>query len=167
MTRICGFPPIADPSARILILGSMPGDASLRANQYYAHPRNAFWRIVEGVFGIPADLDYEARCEGLRSRGVAVWDVLQTCHRTGSLDAAIDRTSLVANDFRGFLTTHGRIRTICFNGAMAAESFRRHVLPTLTTVQAGLPSVKLPSTSPANASYSFDRKLDAWRVIVR
>lgn len=143
----------------------MPGRASLLAGQYYAHPRNAFWAIIEAVYGIEARLAYDDRCARLRDRKVAVWDVLKTCTRTGSLDSDIDTATLVPNDFTGFLSRHPRIRVIYFNGTMAAETFRRHVQPALPGHLAELPGIRLPSTSPAHASFSFQRKLEAWRVI--
>lgn len=147
------------------MLGSIPGVASLRAGQYYAHPRNHFWPIVEVLFGIARDLPYPLRCHALIDRGIAVWDVLQTCVRPGSLDAAIEPESIVANDFAGFLADYPGIRAIYCNGGMAATSYRRHVLPTLRGPAAEIPLVRLPSTSPANASYSFERKLAAWQVV--
>ena len=140
----------------------MPGKASLRANQYYAHTRNAFWPIVEALFGIAVDLPYDARCAGLLRQRLAVWDVLKTCTRASSLDSDIDPDSIVVNDFRAFFAAHSAIRVIYFNGAMAEQSFRRHVLHELPAAVAALPRIRLPSTSPANASFSFQRKLDSW-----
>jgi TDG/mug DNA glycosylase family protein len=165
MSRVHSFAPLCGSRPRILILGSMPGRASLLAQQYYAHPRNAFWPIIESLFGIDRSLDYPARCALLVERGVAVWDVLKTCTRTSSLDSDIDPDSIVANDFASFLGRHGSIRHLYFNGAMAEQSYRRHVLPALGSASAAIPRQRLPSTSPANASYSFDRKLALWRVI--
>lgn len=163
MSRVHGFPPIAAADARILVLGSMPGKASLRASQYYAHPRNAFWPIIESLFGIDRTLPYEVRCAQLMVQRVAVWDVLQTCTRSSSLDSDIDRSSIVANDFPAFFALHPDIRVIYFNGAMAEQSFRRYATGLLPEALQRLPTVRLPSTSPANATYSFDRKLAAWR----
>jgi len=166
MSRVYSFPPIADHDAERLVLGSMPGKASLRANQYYAHARNGFWPIIEALFGIPAILPYDQRCARLVRQRVAVWDVLKTCTRSSSLDADIDPASIVANDFGAFFRDHPRIRAIYFNGAMAERSFRRHVLPGLPAAATGLPGVRLPSTSPANASFSFQQKLDRWRQLL-
>jgi TDG/mug DNA glycosylase family protein len=165
VSKVHGFPPIAATDARLLILGSMPGKASLRANQYYAHPRNAFWPIVEALFGIHRTLHYEVRCAQLMLQRIAVWDVLKTCTRSSSLDSDIDESSIVANDFPAFFAAHPDIHAIYFNGAMAERSFRRHALGLLPEAQRRLPTVRLPSTSPANASYSFERKLAAWRSI--
>lgn len=158
------FPPIAAPDARVLILGSMPGVASLEAQRYYAHPRNAFWRIVGELYGFEPSLPYEARCERLRAAGVAVWDVLKSCRREGSLDSAIERDSEEANDFAGFLANHRQVGLIAFNGRKAETAFRRHVVPALdgpTRERLGL--VLLPSTSPAHAGVAYEEKLAAWR----
>jgi hypoxanthine-DNA glycosylase len=156
-----GFPPVAARSARVLILGSMPGAASLAAQRYYAHPRNQFWAIVGSVTGAPPELPYARRLAALRGSGIALWDVIASCRRRGSLDAAIDAASLVVNDFAGFFAQHPGIGSVLFNGATAATLFRRLVLPTLGT--RGLELVRLPSTSPAHAGMSHDRKLAAWR----
>ena len=165
MSRVHSFPPIAGPDAELLILGSMPGKASLRAGQYYAHSRNSFWPIIEQLFGIPAVLPYEQRCAGLIQRRLAVWDVLKTCTRASSLDADIDPASIIPNDFRLFLDAHPRVRAIYFNGGMAEQSFHRHVLPDLPEPANRLPRLRLLSTSPANASFSFDEKLTSWSVL--
>jgi double-stranded uracil-DNA glycosylase len=165
MPSIHGFPPIADANATRLVVGSMPGRASLDARQYYAHPRNSFWRIVEATLGVAADLPYDARCVGLRGCGVALWDVLKECAREGSLDSSIVESSLVANDFASFLDAHPRIAAIYFNGAKAEHSYRKHVLPALPSALAAITTRRLPSTSPANASYSFERKLALWTAI--
>jgi TDG/mug DNA glycosylase family protein len=165
MSRVHSFPPIADASAERLVLGSMPGKASLRVKQYYAHPRNAFWPIVDVLFGVDAELPYEARCAGLLQQRLAVWDVLKTCTRHSSLDSDIEPASIVPNDFQRFFERHPAIRVVYFNGAMAERSFLRYVLPELPRRLAALPRTRLPSTSPANASFSFERKLAAWRVL--
>jgi len=167
MTCVHSFPPLADARAERLILGSMPGKASLMANQYYAHPRNAFWPIIEQLFGISRTLPYAQRCRELLRQRVAVWDVLKTCTRTSSLDSDIEATSIVANDFVTFFAEHPGIHAIYFNGAMAEQTFDRHVLPTLPDPAAVIGRVRLPSTSPANASYSFARKLAHWRVLTQ
>ena len=166
MAHVQSFPPVADANGRVLILGSMPGTASLAAGQYYAHPRNAFWPIMQAVYGIPATLGYASRCRALVAHGVAVWDVLQTCYREGSLDAAIDPTTIVANDFAAFFDDHPNVAAIRFNGAMAETAYRRHVLPTLGAEKSAIERARLPSTSPANAGYSFERKLAAWRCML-
>ena len=123
--------PCAPVAARVLILGSMPGAASLAAGQYYAHPRNAFWRILGAVCHFPADAPYAARVAALQAAGIAVWDVLQSCVRPGSLDTAIERSSEVPNDLAGLLVRHPGIGRICFNGGTAEAAFRRHVPATV------------------------------------
>ena len=163
---IHGFPPVANRNARILILGSMPGKESLRAQQYYAHPRNAFWRIMHCLFDIDASLPYEVRCQHLMARHVALWDVLHACTRSSSLDSDIDETSIVPNDFQQFLTSHQNIQTICFNGGKAEEIYQKHVLPRLPNNLVQLPLIRLPSTSPAHAALSFEEKVTRWRTIV-
>lgn len=159
---IFSFPPIAAPDARLLILGSMPGAASLEAGQYYAHPRNAFWPVMAALFGVEAGADYDQRCEALRRCGVAVWDVLEACVREGSLDSAIDRSTAEANDFIAFFAAHSGVRAIYFNGATAEQLYLRRVLPSLPPAAAALPLTRLPSTSPAHASLTHEEKRAAW-----
>ncbi|MGH8444925.1 MAG: DNA-deoxyinosine glycosylase [Solimonas sp.] len=158
------FPPAARADARVLILGSMPGEASLRAQRYYAHPRNLFWPFMGALFGAGPELDYAQRLLALHAHGVAVWDVLAACVRPGSLDGRIERGSEVANDFAGFRAAHPQLERICFNGGKAAEAFERHVARRLPAVVAGLALLALPSTSPANAGQPRDAKFAAWRV---
>lgn len=157
--QVRGFAPVAAPDARILVLGSMPGVASLRQARYYAHPRNAFWPIAASALGFDPGLDYAARLRALQAAGVALWDVLQACERPGSLDADIRGDTLVANDFAAFLQRHPAIVRVCFNGGKAASLYRRHVLPGIAD---GLEYIALPSTSPAHAAVSFQQKLEAW-----
>ena len=164
--RIVGFAPVATVNAHTLILGSMPGEDSLRLAQYYANPRNAFWKIISRHADRENDLTYERRLKMLSDHGIALWDVLHSCQRSGSLDSSIRNASVVTNDFAGFFTSHPGIRRIFFNGAFAEASYRKHVLPTLDTFQAGIAMARLPSTSPANASLGFEAKLLAWRAIV-
>lgn len=163
-TAAVSFPPLADHHARVLILGSMPGIASLQAGQYYAHPRNAFWPIMARLLGFDVAIPYPEKVATLKSAGIALWDVLQSCQRSGSLDAAIEPASIVANDLPAFLQAHPGIERLYFNGATAETCFRRHVVRTLP---AGAPSgQRLPSTSPAHAALSFDQKLAAWRIVM-
>ena len=157
-----GFPPICGDGARVLILGSLPGQASLAARQYYAQPQNAFWRIMGELFGAGPALTYQARIAALDARGVAVWDVLASGRRPGSLDSAIDVASAAVNDFEPLLGAQP-IERICFNGAKAAELYRRIVRPTLSERAQRPDEHVLPSTSPANASFSFETKLARWR----
>lgn len=161
--RVHSFEPISHPASRVLILGSMPGKTSLRAGQYYAHPQNAFWKILGGLYDFDPVTPYKIRLACLREHGIALWDVMQSCVRETSLDSDIEETSIVANPFERFLTVHPGIRTICFNGAKAEASWRRHVLPKLLQA-GGIAYHRLPSTSPANASIRYDDKVDAWKV---
>lgn len=165
MTRIHGFPPIAGAASRVLILGSMPGKASLRAAAYYAHPHNAFWRIIGALYGIDPAAPYARRTAALRRHGVALWDVLASCTRETSLDSDIDEGSIVVNDFAAFFRAFPRIRTVCFNGAKAESCYRKYVLATLAGTEA-LQYHKLPSTSPAHAAMSYARKVAAWRAVL-
>ncbi|MCL2830356.1 MAG: DNA-deoxyinosine glycosylase [Betaproteobacteria bacterium] len=143
----------------------MPGLASLSAARYYAHPRNLFWPFMGEIAGAAPDLPYPARLERLRAANIALWDVLHSCTREGSLDTRIDAKSIRVNDFAAFFTEHPGIETICFNGRMAENCFRRHALPALLA----LPSwrerrlLRLPSTSPAHAGMSRAQKLEIWR----
>ena len=166
MSRIQSFPPISTPNAHTLILGSMPGIASLDANQYYAHPRNAFWTIIGEVLGIQATLPYAERTRRLAARGYALWDVLGTCHREGSLDSRIDENTMEVNDFADFLARHPGIDRVFFNGAAAERIFRRRVLDTLKSTPP-LSLIRLPSTSPAHASLALVDKILAWNRIAR
>jgi double-stranded uracil-DNA glycosylase len=143
----------------------MPGRASLQARQYYAHPRNAFWYIVQELFGIPRELPYSRRVRELASTGLAVWDVLAACTRGTSLDSDIVPESAVPNDFSSYLTRHRRIRTIYFNGGPARALFERHVTPRLAPEHQAIERITLPSTSPTHAQRSHADKLRAWRVI--
>jgi hypoxanthine-DNA glycosylase len=161
--HVHGFPPIASATSRVLILGSMPGQASLRANEYYAHPRNAFWRIIDALYQIDAAAPYPQRVTALRARGVALWDVLASCSRASSLDSDIDEASIVVNAFGAFLAKHPRVRTICFNGAKAESCDRKYVVPSLGD-SGELRSHRLPSTSPAHAAMSLPQKVAAWRA---
>jgi len=163
MQHVESFAPIEKADATILILGSMPGEASLRAGQYYAHPRNLFWRIMGELLGTDPALPYDRRVQALKSARIALWDVLQSCRRKGSLDSNIDQESLVPNDFATFFRCHPKITHVFFNGAKAEECYRKHVQPDtrIKTIE----YLRLPSTSPANASISYERKLEAWRVV--
>jgi double-stranded uracil-DNA glycosylase len=160
-----GFPPIARRDARVLILGSLPGQESLRRRQYYAQPRNAFWPIMGALCGAAPELPYRARARRLAASGIALWDVCATAYRAGSLDASIVAGSVVVNDLGAFLARHPRIRLVCFNGRTAAALYRRHVLPTLAPALRVLATLELPSTSPAHASLSLAAKLDRWRAL--
>ncbi|MGD9127717.1 MAG: DNA-deoxyinosine glycosylase [Planctomycetia bacterium] len=161
--KVKSFPPIETPESRILILGTMPGVESLRQQQYYAFKQNAFWPIMGEIWGFDPAIPYDRRCEALRAAGVALWDVLKSCRREGSLDSRIEDESV--NDFPAFFAAHPRIERIFFNGGPAEQLFRRHARPTLPPAILSIETVRLPSTSPANASWSFSRKLAAWQAI--
>jgi TDG/mug DNA glycosylase family protein len=165
MALVRSFLPIEDRNSEVLILGSMPGVASLTAGRYYAHPHNAFWRIVTRLLGLDAGASYEERVRALKTARIAVWDVLESCAREGSLDSSIDPATQCANDFESFFRTHPRVRRVFFNGTTAEACFRRHVAKSLDVRV--LAFARLPSTSPAHASLTFERKLKAWRAIVR
>lgn len=148
----------------MLVLGSMPGQASLRAQQYYAHPQNAFWRIAGAVLGFDPQAPYAKRKAALVASGVALWDVLAACTRPGSLDADIVHATAVPNDFEGILARRPGIVRICFNGATAEAMFHRHVT-SRGRIGRRLELVRLPSTSAAHASLSEVAKLAAWQAI--
>lgn len=154
------FPPLVADRPQVLILGNMPGVMSLEQHRYYAHPRNAFWRITAELFGFDAHAPYEERVCRLTDAGVAVWDVLASCRRVGSLDAAVEPASMVANDFDAFFAAHPSIERVYFNGAAAAKNYRRLVRTTHSP-----DTVPLPSTSPAHTA-PFATKLTAWRQII-
>jgi len=159
------FAPIASENSTILILGSMPGVASLQKQQYYGHPRNAFWPIMGSLFGALPEFDYRQRTEILLDNNIAVWDVLQSCYREGSLDADIKQTSININHFADFFLTHRFIRQVFFNGKTAEKLYKKHVLPILESHLFELGYQSLPSTSPAYASLTLEQKLNAWRAI--
>lgn len=165
--RVRSFPPIENARARVLILGSMPGGASLAASRYYAHPQNLFWRIMDDLLGAGPGLTYAARTRLLKANGIALWDVLESCVREGSLDSAIEEASIAVNDFASFYRTHPRIERVFFNGARAEAAYRRYVVPALAPDALDLEYARLPSTSPAHASLSFSQKRAAWSVVFR
>ena len=152
---LVGLPPVADRHTRLLVLGSFPGEASLAARQYYAHPRNHFWPIVAAL--LDADLltlPYVERLERVRRHGLGIWDVYGACRREGSLDSAIEDAR--PNDLPALVARLPSLRAIAHNGGESARAMR-------ITRALGVPVWRLPSTSPANASWSFERKLAAWR----
>jgi len=161
-TLLTGLPPSVGEDCRVLVLGSMPGDASLQAARYYAHPRNRFWPVMASLCGFSSDLPYEARLHMLHRAGVGLWDVIGQCERRGSLDARIVRGSEVANPVVDLLAAHRSIVAIALNGRRAADAFHRHVAPQLTRVPT---LIELPSTSPANAALRHDDVRDAWAAI--
>ncbi|MGP1717704.1 MAG: DNA-deoxyinosine glycosylase [Methylophilus sp.] len=156
-----GFPPIIGDSADILILGSLPGIASLTQQQYYAHKQNAFWRVLEALFQIPANADYAARCAQVKAAKLAIWDVCHSAYRPGSLDSAITQNTVIANDINGLLAQHPSIKAIAFNGNAAATLFKKHI-----QLKHAVATVMLPSTSPANASIPYVKKLEKWSALL-
>ena len=165
--RADGFPPIAGPGAQVLVLGSLPGAESLRRQEYYAQPRNAFWKIMGALVDAGPERAYVERTARLIGAGIAVWDVCACAWRPGSLDSSIDASSVVVNDLGAFLARHPTIDRVYFNGATAAAVYRRRVLPLLPTRLAGLVTRVLPSTSPARAAMPFEAKLAAWKALSR
>lgn len=143
----------------------MPGKASLADQAYYAHPRNQFWPLMEALFGIARDLPYAQRCKRLTARHVAVWDVLSECVREGSLDSAINESSIVPNDIGGFLRRHRAIRHVFFNGHKSQQIFKRYIVAGGLQLERELIYHRLPSTSPAHASLTLDDKRKAWWVV--
>jgi len=156
---------VARRDARLLILGSLPGVRSIEAQQYYAQPQNAFWRIMGELAGAGPTLEYAARLRQLKQHRIALWDVAAAAVRPGSLDSSIVHASVEPNDFGGFFARHRRIELVCFNGAKAAELYRRLVLPTLDRRCASIETRRLPSTSPAHAGVPYSQKLAAWSSI--
>jgi hypoxanthine-DNA glycosylase len=154
-----GLPPVVAGDARLLILGSFPSAQSLAVRQYYANPRNAFWRITGELLGFDHSAAYESRLAALQSHGVALWDVLHRCRRVGSSDAKIDPRSMVVNDFAELFANYPTITRVYFNGVKAASVFRR-----LVRMDVPVSCRRLPSTSPANVMLP-GAKLAAWQAI--
>jgi len=163
---IQGFPPIENKNAELLILGSMPSEESLRAQQYYAHPRNAFWPIMMELLGGETGLEYGERSKLLIANRIAVWDTLRTCVRSGSLDSAIVDASIETNDFNNFFCRHQNIRHIFFNGQKSRQVYSKYVMPGLSESFQTIEFSVLPSSSPAMARLDRKQKTDAWRAIL-
>jgi len=144
----------------------MPGGESLRLQQYYAHPRNAFWYIITQLLGSDDDIHYEQKIALLKKKNIAIWDVLMSCEREGSLDTAIRNDSIVINDFAEFYATHPQIKTLYFNGAKAEQEYKKRVIPTLAPHLQSMPSYRLPSSSPAMARLTKEEKLKHWSIIL-
>lgn len=156
--RLVGLPPVIGRGTRLVVLGSFPGAASLRAQQYYAHPRNQFWPIVGALLGIPdlPTMPYVKRLAAVRERGLGLWDVYAACVREGSLDSAIEAAE--PNDLASLRQRAPGLQAVAHNGGESARHMR-------VTAALGLPVYRLPSTSPANASWSLERKLASWRKV--
>jgi len=162
-----GFAPIAAPHATVLILGSLPSQLSLQKHEYYGNPQNAFWRVMGELFDAGPDIPYPDRAEKLRRHGIAVWDVLQSSVRPGSMDAAIDLMTATPNDFQTFFVEHPMLELLCFNGKKAAELYRRLVAPQEIRTIDIIEFRTMPSTSPAYASMKLDEKVRLWSAIRR
>jgi TDG/mug DNA glycosylase family protein len=159
--RLSGLAPVVDAQSRILILGTFPSQLSLKRGEYYANPQNQFWKIMENLFEIPAHSPYHERIRELQSEHIALWDVIRTCRRTGSSDAAIIDDE--PNDLPGFLEHHPQLRYILLNGKRGFPWIRRFVkadqLPHHLVIEC------LPSTSPANARYTLEEKIRKWQIL--
>ncbi|MFT3856293.1 MAG: DNA-deoxyinosine glycosylase [Aquabacterium sp.] len=160
-SRLSGLAPVASPDAKLLVLGSFPSVASLQAQQYYAHPRNHFWPILSAIWGLQGEQalqnrPYPERLPIVQAHGLAIWDVYAGCLREGSLDSAITDAQL--NDLPGLIRRTPGLQGIAHNGGESARHMK-------ITQALGLPVWRLPSTSPANASWSFERKLAAWKDV--
>lgn len=152
-----GLAPVIAPATRLIVLGSFPSEASLAVQQYYAHPRNHFWPVLSALWGIDLRaLPYAERIDVVRERGLGIWDVYARCRREGSLDSAIEGAE--PNDLPSLKLCAPQLAAIAHNGGESARSMR-------VTRQLGVAVHRLPSTSPANASWSFERKLAAWREV--
>jgi hypoxanthine-DNA glycosylase len=160
-----GFPPILGKTANVLILGSLPSRRSIETNQYYGHPRNAFWPVMGALFGAEPSLPYESRVQMLIDCQVAVWDVLAASIRPGSMDAAIDTGSARPNDFATLFAAQPGVQAVFFNGQAAARLFARLVAPTLENGSNRREYQVLPSTSPAHAAMRIEQKIAAWRCV--
>lgn len=160
-TARTGLPPVLGARPRVLILGSMPGEASLAAGAYYAHPRNAFWQVLGHWAGVDPAAPYTVRLEGLTRAGIGLWDVIGQCRRRGSLDSAIDPDSIVVNDVVGRVAAAPTIHCVITNGGLAARLYRRHLRAALTELR----WLALPSTSPANARGGLQARIEAWRPL--
>lgn len=153
--RLQGLAPVISAQTRLVVLGSFPGVASLQAQQYYGHPRNHFWPLLGAIWGLDLmDMPYAQRLAQMQERGLGLWDVYASCRRQGSLDQAIQAP--VFNDLASLLQRAPGLQLVAHNGGESARAMK-------AVAALGLPVLRLPSSSPANASWSFDRKLAAWR----
>lgn len=153
----CGLSPVTGPEPLVLVLGSFPSVLSLTHSEYYGNPRNRFWAVMEELFGILATLSYPERCLRLTREGIALWDVVAACSRPGSADSRIRDPE--PNDIAGFVRAHPAVRLVALNGSTAGRLYHR-----LAEVP-GIPSVTLPSTSPANAAVTFAEKVRQWEIV--
>lgn len=167
--RLRGFAPVWDNSARVLILGSMPSEASLAAGHYYAHPANRFWSLAAALFPAEREAltseDFEERYRALCRSGVALWDTIGECERTGSLDSAI--RALSPNDIVGLLRRAPGIRLVILNGRKSEAVWKRHALKTVQAEHPGVQWAAVPSTSPANARLRLDDLIREWQAALK
>lgn len=165
MSEAISFLPQWRADARVLVLGSSPGVASLNAQQYYAHPRNAFWPVMAELCGFSAELPYEQRVAALKASGVALWDVIGRCFRPGSLDSSIRGDSIEPNDLAELVARLPQLRLIVCNGATSYKLLHRHWGDLVERLQGRVEVLRLPSTSPAHASLSPAQKVQQWRIV--
>lgn len=156
--KIYSFPPISNPDATVLILGTMPGERSLKLSQYYGHGGNTFWKLIFTIFNESFSTDYDIKKAILLKNQIALWDVLEACERESSADSEIIKE--LPNDFESFFEKHPKIKLIAFNGKNAETFFKNHV-----KVKDNFTFITLPSTSPANTRKTFDKKLEEWKII--
>lgn len=161
-TLCYGLPAVWQADAQILILGSLPGIASLQAAQYYAHPRNQFWPLLQQLFGIDASLPYAERIAALQQQRLALWDLIGAAERRGSLDSAITPASIQLNDFSALFQQLPALRAVWLNGGTAAKSWQK-LIKAGFTLPATVQVFALPSTSPAHAALGFTGKLQYWQ----
>jgi double-stranded uracil-DNA glycosylase len=164
-TRIHSLAPVVPADASVLILGSMPGATSLGAQQYYAHPRNAFWPLMAQLCAFDPGLPYLARLESINAAGIGLWDVLASCERAGSLDTAINTASVQVNPIDALVCTLPKLRVIALNGAAAHQLFRRHLGAKISQFP-HIEIVPMPSSSPAHAARTLAQKWTAWRALM-
>lgn len=164
--RVRSFPPVVGADARVLILGSMPGKASLAARQYYAHRQNQFWPIMGALIGAGPNVPYAQRLELLIEHRIALWDVAHSCVRHSSLDSDIEDESIVPNRVAGLLKSHKEITRVVFNGHKAEQMFQKLIAPKTARIGREIVYLRLPSTSPANASMPPSEKLHQWRAAI-
>lgn len=157
--RKIAFPPIVDKDSRILLLGTMPGEESLRLQQYYGHKSNQFWKILFTLFNKPFFSDYEERKKLVKDNNIALWDVLSSCEGEGSADSCIKNEA--ANDFESFFAAYPQIKVIFFTSAKAAEFYKRYI---------GFDDSRtyhtLPSPSSAYAKMRLKEKIEKWKVLL-
>ena len=159
MQKISSFPPIINNESKILILGSIPGQKSLEKQEYYAHPQNKFWRIIFELFNEIFTTDYTKKIQILEKHHIALWDVIDTCERKGSLDSEIRNEE--ANKIEELLHNYPNIKAIFCNGQKSYKNLQK-----ILSKDFHLPIIALPSTSPAHASLRYEEKLKSWKMVL-